>query len=152
MNTSTKTLENLKIRPFNINDYDLVIQLWDKSELPYKPKGRDKKENLKSELMRGYSIFLVAELKNKIIGTIFGTHDGRKGWINRLAVDPDFRKHGLGRLLVEEVEKKLDQLGIGIIACFIEDWNSDSMIFFEKLGFKKFNGVQYFTKRKDPEV
>ncbi|MBU0614590.1 MAG: GNAT family N-acetyltransferase, partial [Nanoarchaeota archaeon] len=36
-------------------------------------------------------IILVLRHEGRIIGTSIGTFDGRKGWINRVAVDPDFR-------------------------------------------------------------
>ena len=54
--------------------------------------------------------------------------------------------------MVEEVERRLNERGIGIFACFIEDWNIDSMKVFEKLGYTEFKGIKYYTKRKYPEI
>ena len=139
-------------RKFNIADYDALIELWKEAQLPYKPKGRDSKKKIESELKKGVAIFLVAETDNKIIGSVFGTHDGRKGWINRVAVLPQYRQKGLAKMLVSEVEKKLDELGIDIIACLIEDWNDRSMNVFEKLGYIKHNDVIYFSKRKNADT
>ena len=34
---------------------------------------------------------------------VIGSHDGRKGWINRLAVSPGYRRHGIGAALVDAV-------------------------------------------------
>ncbi|MCK4312125.1 MAG: GNAT family N-acetyltransferase, partial [Candidatus Cloacimonetes bacterium] len=104
------------IRKFKIEDYDNLIELWNETDLPYKPKGRDRKEKIANELNSSNAVFLVAELKNEIIGSIFGTHDGRKGWINRLAVSPKYRKKGLAQKLIEEIEKHLNNNGIEIIA------------------------------------
>ena len=140
------------IRNFNIKDYNSLIELWKSAELPYKPEGRDSRAKIESELKKGIAIFLIAETGNKIIGSVFGTHDGRKGWINRVAVDPQYRKKGIAKKLVCEVERKLDELGIDIIACLIEDWNSRSMKVFEKLGYIKHNDVIYFSKRKNDDI
>ena len=143
---------DITIRNFKIEDYDSLIELWKSAGLPYKPNGRDSKEKIKSELKKGVAIFLLAEMDNEIIGSVFGTHDGRKGWINRVAVHPQLRQKGVAKMLVSEVEKKLDELGIDIIACLIEDWNDRSMKVFEKLGYIKHNDVIYFSKRKSADT
>ena len=136
-------------RKFNIYDYDALIELWKAAQLPYKPNGRDSKEKIESELNKGVAIFLVAEKDKKIIGSILGTHDGRKGWIIFLSFSAT---RNIATRLVSEVEKKLDELGIDIIACLIEDWNDRSMKVFEKLGYIKHNDVIYFSKRKNADT
>ena len=75
---------NIKIKIFEIEEYDQLISLWETSGLPFKPQGRDSKEKITNEIKLGNAIFLIAELDGDIVGSIFGTHDGRKGWINRL--------------------------------------------------------------------
>ena len=140
------------IRNFNIEDYDSLIELWKSAGLPFRPNGRDSRSKMESELKRGIAIFLLAESGNKIIGSVIGTHDGRKGWINRVAVHPQYQEKGIAKKLVLEVERKLDELGIDIIACLIEDWNERSMKVFEKLGYVKHNDVIYFSKRKNDDI
>jgi len=142
----------VQIREYRIEDYDNLINLWKEADLVYRPKGRDRQDKIEKEHRQNTSIFLVAELNGEIIGSVFGTHDGRKGWINRLAVNPDFRKKDIARKLVYEVEKKLDELGIDIVACMIEGWNKESMKVFEKLGYEKYPDVVYYTKRKNWDV
>jgi ribosomal protein S18 acetylase RimI-like enzyme len=143
---------DVAIRNFRIEDYPSLIRLWKAAGLPFKPEGRDSRAKIESELKRGIAIFLIAEIDNKIIGSVIGTHDGRKGWINRVAVDPEYREKGLAKMLVAEVEKQLDNLGIDIIACLIEDWNDRSMKVFEKLGYIKHEDVFYFSKRKNKDI
>jgi ribosomal protein S18 acetylase RimI-like enzyme len=142
----------IKIRNFTIKDYDQLIELWKKANLPFKPEGRDSKEKLLKELDHGFSIFFVAEYQGELLGSVFGTHDGRKGWINRLVVSPEIQQQGLAKRLVDELETKVYSLGIEIIACLVEDWNKSSMQVFEKLGYQKHTDIFYFTKRKHPEV
>jgi ribosomal protein S18 acetylase RimI-like enzyme len=97
-------------------------------------------------------LFLVAEEGSRVIGTVLATHDGRKGWINRLAVDAALRKRGIGARLVREAERRLEALGMDILACLIEDDNAVSMEVFEKLGYKKHPEIIYFAKRKYPGI
>ena len=147
-----ENLSNLVIRKFRIEDYDALIKLWNDAGLSHKPKGRDRRDKIEQELKRGNAIFLVAELDGKLVGSVFGTHDGRKGWINRLAVAPEFQRMGIAKKLIEEAEKRIYKLGIEIIACLIEDWNVKSMKVFEKSGYTKHPNILYLTKRKNPDV
>lgn len=142
----------MTIREFRIEDYEQVIELWQKAHLPYKPKGRDSKEEIERELRARNAIFLVAEEKGRLIGSIFGTHDGRKGWINRVATAPAYQRQGIARTLVTEAERRFRKMGIKIIACLIEDWNTESMVFFEKNGYIKHHNILYFTKREDRDT
>jgi len=143
---------DIRIRTFCIEDYDKLIALWQDAGLPYKPKGRDRRECIERELKTSAAIFLVAEREGELIGSIFGTHDGRKGWINRLAVAPVQRTQGLGARLVREVEERLHDLGIEIIACLIEDWNTVSMKAFQRMGYKRHGDIVYLSKRKNSDV
>ena len=142
----------MKIREFHIDDYDAIINLWTESSLPFKPNGRDQKHKIKRELNVKTSIFLIAEIENKIVGSVFGTHDGRKGWINRLAILPDYRGQGIAKKLVFEVEERLSKIGIEIIACLVENYNDKSMEFFKTIGYIKHNDIIYFSQRKNDKT
>ena len=142
----------IRLRNFKITDYESVIQLWNVAGLPYKQKGRDRKEKIAKELEKNNSIFIVALKSTTIIGVVFGTHDGRKGWINRLAVHPNFRTRGIAKALVSEVEKRLLKIGIEIMTCLIEKDNLDSQAVFTNLGFKEWKDIIYFSKRMNPDV
>ncbi len=141
---------DVKIRRFRIEDYDALIALWDEARLSYRPKGRDRRDKIEKEIRHSNAVFLVAEANDKLVGSVFGTHDGRKGWINRVAVSPACRKQGIGARLVKEAEKRLEDLGIEIIACLIEDRNTVSRAVFERLGYKRHTDITYFSKRKCP--
>jgi ribosomal protein S18 acetylase RimI-like enzyme len=129
-------------------DYDALVALWREAGLPHKAKGRDTREAIARQLRERTAAYLVAEADGRIVGAVLGTHDGRKGWINRLAVSPAYRRHRLGAQLVAEVERRLAAVGVEIFACLVEDWNGDSKAFFGKLGYKPFREVAYYSKRK----
>lgn len=142
----------MTFRICTIDDYDLLVSLWEQAGLPYKPLGRDSRESIAKEMQGGNGLFIVAEIDAQPAGTILTTHDGRKGWINRLTVLPDYRNKGIGRALVEYAEEMLEQRGIGIFACMIEDYNSSSLEVFQKLGYIEFKGMHYLTKRSFPDI
>ena len=140
------------IRPFKFEDYPSVLRVWAQANLPHKPRGRDNPEMIKKELKYGTTLFYVAETNGEIVGTVWGTHDGRKGWINRLAVIPEHRRKGIARALIQTVEDQLEAMEILIIATLIEKDNIHSAQVAESLGFVKMETVQYYSKRKHPDV
>ena len=142
------------IRPYRDDDYDRVMELWAEGGLPLKPQGRDSRENIGRQIVLPNVLFLVAEAGEgvRVVGTVLATHDGRKGWVNRLAVDAALRRKGLGARLVREAERWLEAQGMDILACLIEDDNAVSMTVFERLGYKKHPEIIYFAKRKFPGV
>ena len=145
-------IKDIVIREFRIEDYENIVALWDSAKLSYRPRGRDSPERIGQELKKGNAIFLVAEVRGRLAGSVLGTHDGRKGWINRLAVCPEFRRQSIARRLVDEVESRLSRLGIEVIACLIEGWNTTSMQVFERLGYERYPGIAYFSKRKSRDA
>lgn len=146
------TTMQIKIVQYKPGDYDILTGIWEKAGLPYKSKGRDSRESIEKEISLDCNRFLFAVHDGRYIGTILTTHDGRKGWINRVAILPEYRHHGIARKLVEAGEQWLDEQGIGIYACMIEDYNDDSFEAFKKMGYIPFKGMRYLTKRKFPEI
>ncbi len=94
----------------------------------------------------------MAEYEGHIVGSALGTHDGRKGWINRVAVAPEHQRHGVAKMLVGEVEKRLEDRGIEIVACLIEDHNTVSKEVFCSLGYSAHEDITYFSRRKSPDT
>ena len=83
-------------------------------------------ENVLKDAKEGYTIVL--ERDNRIIGT--GTIVGDE--IRRLFVDPVFQKHGLGKILMQKLEKKALLAGIGVVKL---DASLPSKKFYDSLGY-----------------
>ncbi len=143
---------DIVIQSFKTGDYQRLTDLWEKSDLPYKPEGRDKPEHIEKELKAGTAHILFATLKEQYVGSVLITHDGRKGWINRVAVLKSHRRKGIARKLVAAAEVWLEAQGIFIYACQIEAYNQESFEAFQRMGYIPFEGIHYLTKRKYPEI
>lgn len=152
MNTPSADLENLVVREFCLDDYEGLIALWEAARLPYRPQGRDAREAFARQIREPTAIYLVAELEGTLVGSVLGTHDGRKGWINRLAVHPERRRRGIARRLVGEIERRLRAGGIEIVAALVEDWNATSLRVFERLGYVCHHDIHYMSKRANPDI
>jgi ribosomal protein S18 acetylase RimI-like enzyme len=146
--------DRLRIEGFRIEDYDRIMALWAACRLPLKPGGRDSRENIAKQIALPNVRFIIARDGDEgpIVGTVVATHDGRKGWINRVAVAAALRRRGLGTRLVRAAEDWLAAEGMDILACLIEEDNKVSMNAFASLGYKKHPEIIYFAKRKHPGV
>ena len=122
------------------------------AELPSRPSGRDSEDEIKNQMKRDPDLFIGAFEDEKLVGTIIGTDDGRKGWLNRIAVDPDYRRKGIGRALVEECERRFRTRGRGIFGVQVEDWNEDSLKFFGDISYVLHREILYLSKRESEDI
>jgi predicted N-acetyltransferase YhbS len=142
----------MEIQKLTINNYEEIIKLWTRASLPYKQKGRDRKEAIAAEMRANPDFFLGAFEDNRLIGTVIISCDMRKGWLNRLAVDPDHRHCGIAKALIAESEKILRKRGVKILCALIEDWNTASKKLFNECGYVEHRDIIYFSKRDSNEV
>lgn len=141
----------INLRTLKFDDYPAVIKLWRLAKLDYKPKGRDSEEQFKKQLALYPDLYIGLFNGKNMIGVALGTDDGRKGWINRVAVHPDYRRRGYATRLIKELESRFKKRGIMIIGVLIEEWNEDSKKLFEKNGYTGHKNIQYYTKRENRE-
>ncbi|MFO7991775.1 MAG: GNAT family N-acetyltransferase [Thermoplasmata archaeon] len=137
----------MKFRTPSIEEYERILELWDEAGLPYKPEGRDTREKIEKELREKPEYWIGAYEEGELIALIVGTDDGRKGWINRFAVDPDYQDKGIGTELLKRMEKEFESKGFEVIGALIEGDNPGSMEFFERRGYEDL-GIKYYSKRK----
>jgi GNAT superfamily N-acetyltransferase len=141
-----------RLKKLDIEDYERLTDLWETCGLPYRPKGRDSLIELERQLTLSQVAVWGLFDGEKLMASVFATHDGRKGWINRLAVQADYRRRGFAERLIRVAEDWLSSQGIGIFACIIEAGNDVSKAVFESADYKLFEGASYFTKRVHPDV
>ena len=128
-------------------DYDDVLALWQRAGLPVRAEGRDAPAAFARQMASGLQRVIGLRANGALVAVAVLTHDGRKGWINRLAVDPAYRRQGLARWLVAEAERWFAQdVGLEVWAALIERHNDASLLLFEKLGYGQ-PDVAYVSKR-----
>jgi ribosomal protein S18 acetylase RimI-like enzyme len=87
-----------------------------------------------------------------MVASAIVSHNGRKGWINRLAVHPDFRRRNYACDIIEESENWLKKRGIEIFAVLIEADNDISQQLFTKKGYKRHDEIIYYTKKLKEDI
>ena len=142
----------MEIRRLAASDYDEMVRLWSRAGLPFKPKGRDSKEAVAAEMGANPDFFLGAFEENHLVGIVILTCDLRKGWMNRLAVDPYFRRHGVAKALIGASEQIFRKRGVRLFCALIEDDNEGSKKLFKECDYIEHDEIKYFTKRDNDEV
>jgi ribosomal protein S18 acetylase RimI-like enzyme len=122
------------IRECRPAETEAVLALWRQAETTVSPT--DTVEDLQRAITASPAIVLVAEAEGQIIGSIIGSFDGWRGNIYRLAVHPDFRRYGIARALVREVEQCLVRQGAGRITAWVEQEHPWAMRFWRAIGYE----------------
>lgn len=136
----------VRIRPLRRSDYADVIDLLAASKMHPHTRGRESRPAFRRQLAAHPTTYLGAFDDDRLVGCVFGTHDSRKAWINRLAVDPACRRRGVASRLVRECERRLRRQGMEIFAALIESNNRASAALFRSLGYDV--GELYYARKK----
>ena len=128
-------------------DYNDILALWKHAGLTVRADGRDAPAGFARQMAVGLQRVIGLRAEGALVAVAVLTHDGRKGWINRLAVDPAHRRQGLARRLIAEAERWFAQdLKLEVWAALIERHNHASLVLFEELGYEQLD-VAYISKR-----
>jgi ribosomal protein S18 acetylase RimI-like enzyme len=116
------------------SDYPGAFSLW--QSLPgLGLSGADEKVQIHKFLDKNADTCFVAVDQDKIIGTVLGGNDGRRGYIYHLAVDQNYQKAGLGKSLVEQCLSRLRAAGLQKCHIFVISDNSEGIRFWERIGW-----------------
>ncbi len=125
----------MKIREFHFEqDYEEVRILWESSGPGIQLSPSDSPEEIQKKLQRDPDLFLVAERDGRIIGTVFGGFDGRRGIVYHLVVLQGERRSGIGRSLMAEIENRLRSKGCRKYYLLVTKDNEDALAFYDSFG------------------
>ncbi|HBI85587.1 MAG TPA: 1-(5-phosphoribosyl)-5-[(5-phosphoribosylamino)methylideneamino]imidazole-4-carboxamide isomerase [Ruminococcus sp.] len=134
--------DTLKIRPMQIADYDAVYDIWMACKNGLNNVD-DSREGIARYLKRNPDTSFVAEENGVIAGVILCGHDGRRGFIQHMSVDPQFRRRGIGRKLVSRALDALRAHQITKVALVAFKSNDGGNAFWEDLGFTLRGDLNY---------
>lgn len=124
----------MTIRPYQDTDEEEVIALWHECKLvvPWNDPHEDiqRKQQVQPEL------FLVGEEEGRVVATVMAGYEGRRGWLNLLAVAPELQRQGYGRQIVEAAEALLRERGCPKVNLQVRATNQEVIAFYERLGYQ----------------
>jgi N-acetylglutamate synthase len=101
----------MEIREMTMEDYDVVIGLLAATR-GVRLREADSRDATARYLERNPGLSFVALVDGRIVGCVMCGHDGRRGYLQHLAVSQHDRRRGVGSALVEACLVKLERLGI----------------------------------------
>jgi len=132
VNSSTSTVA-LTVKPIEDSDVPEVIALWQRcgSTRPWNDPAADialaRKENNATVLLGRDDGVLVASV---LVG-----HDGHRGWVYYVTVDPGHRFKGFGRAIMSAAEAWLRARGIEKLQLMVRGDNAKVHSFYQSLGY-----------------
>ena len=123
------------ITPYLPEHKDAVIELWQKCNLtrPW----NNPESDIERKLKVNPDLFLVGLIDDTVVATVMGGYEGHRGWVNYLAVDPAYQRNGLGRKMMEELEKRILSTECPKINLQIRTDNTDAILFYKSIGYRK---------------
>jgi ribosomal protein S18 acetylase RimI-like enzyme len=137
-----------RIDEMTIEDYQQVRSLWEKSE-GIKLSEVDSRDAIARFLDHNPGLSYVARDNDQIVGIVLCGHDGRRGYIDQLAVSKSHRRQGIGRALVSRCIYNLMRMGIRKWHLFVLEDNEEAIAFWNKLGWAQ--RVELVTMSHDVE-
>ncbi len=112
------------------------MELWEHAGPGVHLGKSDTLDEIAKKVQRDPDLFLVAETGGRLIGTVIGGYDGRRGMIYHLAVASEYRQQGIGAALMEEVESRLKAKGCYKSYLLVVDGNDAAIKFYKKRGWQ----------------
>ena len=127
---------DLTIRGARIpEEFEKITQLWKSAGPGIHLSASDSLEEIQKKQLHDPDLFLIAEVEGKIIGTVLGGFDGRRGIVYHLAVSVKYRRKGIGEALMTELESRLKEKGCIRSYLLVTKENKNSLEFYLKRGW-----------------
>ena len=136
---------NIIIQEMMIDDYDEVRDLWLSTD-GVQISDTDSREGLERFLERNAGLSFVARDAQQLVAAVLCGHDGRRGYIDHLAVLPSHRRQGIGRSLVSRCLFNLMRVGIRRWHLFVPQENETALAFWSSLGWTRSSEMVTMTR------
>ena len=136
----------MKFHEIHDGDVEQVVRLWKDCGLTR--DWNDPYRDIQFARTGETSTILVGELDGRVVASVMVGHDGHRGVLYYLAVEPVLQKRGLGKLTHDAAVKWLRQRSVWKINLMVRAENRNVGGFYESLGYAV-NPVLSFGKRID---
>ena len=141
------TSSPIQIREFRFpSDYQPLYRLWQSIEKGVRLGRSDTLPEIEKKIARDPDLFLVAEENGKIVGSVIGGFDGRRGLIYHLVVAAPYRGQGLGSCLLHEVESRLRAKGCLKCYLLVTSDNTEAEAYYQRRGWQNMDTIHLYGK------
>lgn len=132
------------LRVMTAEDYDEIYALWQKISGFGIRSVDDSREGIERFLLRNPSTSVVAAEDGKIVGAILCGHDGRRGCLYHVCVDPAYRMRGIGKSMVVFAMEALKKEKINKVSLIAFTKNDIGNAFWKEIGWTKREDLNYY--------
>lgn len=132
------------VRAMAADDYDMVYRLWMKIKGFAIRSVDDSREGVAAFLARNPGMSVVALEDGKVVGSILCGHDGRRGCMYHVCVDPDYRLRGIGKSMVVQAMEALRREDISKVSLIAFTENDIGNAFWKEIGWTKREDLNYY--------
>ena len=134
-------MSELAIAPITDADVESVVALWQRcgltrpwndptSEIAFARRGQN-------------ATILIGRADGALVATAMVGHDGHRGWVYYVAVDPDLQRRDFGRAIMAAAEDWLRGQGVEKVMLMVRPDNTKVQAFYDKLGYDAQERVIY---------
>ena len=134
----------IEIREMTIADYAEVIAIWNEEE-NLTLRDADSRESINAYLDKNPGLSFIARVDSATVGAVLAGTDGRRGYLQHLAVQSDYRGRGVGRSLMQHCVAALRNIGIEKTHLFVHATNASAMRFYQRNGWFPRDEVRMFS-------
>ena len=128
-----KPAVRFRVRRMRAGDIAGAQRIW---RAVFHPRLGDTRRGILRFLSRNPGMSSVAVSGAKVVGVILCGHDGRRGYIYRMAVDSQFRRRGIGTALAHSAVTAFRRARVPRCIHFIGPKNLASQAFWKQVGWK----------------
>ncbi len=127
---------SFRLRPMQAEDYDAVLALWQSSS-GMTLRQCDSRQAITEYLHRNPQLSQVLWHDDELVGAVLVGTDGRRGYLQHLAVATRWQRQGLGKQLLAASITALQSAGIDKTHLFIHSDNATALAFYRHLGWQE---------------
>jgi len=130
---TTPAADGLTITAIDDDDVTDVVALWNRCGSPR--AWNDPKRDIALARRETNSTVLVGRRGDAVVASVLVGHDGHRGWVYYVTVDPDHRYKAYGRAIMTAAEDWLRARGIQKLQLMVRGDNLQVRAFYESLGY-----------------
>jgi ribosomal protein S18 acetylase RimI-like enzyme len=139
--SSSVTIAAFRIAPIDESDVASVVALWQACGLtrPW----NDPEADIALARKNPNATILLGRVDERVVASAMVGHDGHRGWVYYVAVDPERQQHGFGRAIMNAAEEWLRAAGIQKLQLMVRPENTRVQAFYESIGYDEQERIIY---------
>jgi ribosomal protein S18 acetylase RimI-like enzyme len=123
------------------SDVEAVIALWQRCGLtrPWNDPAAD----IALARRGSNATILIGRADGAIVASALVGHDGHRGWVYYVAVDPGRQKQGLGRTIMNAAEQWLREAGLPKLQLLVRRENAKAGAFYRGIGYEEADTIVF---------